>query len=385
LEEGVRGGDSSRRGLRGVLVLEDGTILEGRGFGSEGVRYGEIVFTTGMVGYPEALTDPSFKGQILVITYPLVGNYGVPSRDVKLHGLPLHYESDRIQVEALVVAYETRPSHWSSAMSLGEWLRSEGVPGVSHVDTRFLVKRIRERGVMMAGVEVSGGEVDPYSLLEGLRRAARYDERNLVYSVAPREVVVHEPPGYRRTVVVLDLGVKYGILREMLARGYRVVRAPPGSDLLALYRDYRASGLVVSNGPGNPSRLGDIVEALRGCMEEGIPVLGICLGHQLLSLALGSRTFKLKYGHRGQNKPCIDLRSGRCFVTSQNHGYAVERESMPGDLKVWMVNADDKTVEAVYHSRLPVIGVQFHPEASPGPLDSEWVFDAFEGVMRRWA
>ena len=373
-----------RRKLRGILVLEDGTILEGCGFGATGIRYGEIVFTTGMVGYPEALTDPSFRGQILVMTYPLIGNYGVPSRDLMIHGVPLHYESDRIQVEAFIVAYETMPSHWSSVISLHEWLRSEGIPGISRIDTRFLVKKIREAGVMMAGVAVCEDEIDPYSLLEGLRRVQRYDEIDFVSQVCPSTILIHEPPSARRTVILLDLGVKYGILRELLERGYRVIRAPPNVDIVSLYNEYDASGIVVSNGPGNPSKLTRVVESIRRCIVEGIPMLGICLGHQLICMAMGAGIFKLKYGHRGQNKPCIDLETGRCFVTSQNHGYAVDRSTLTNGLKVWMINADDRTVEGVRHASKPVIGVQFHPEASPGPLDSTWIFSLFEKVMEKW-
>ncbi len=374
-----------RRGLKAKLVLEDGTVYHGAGFGAPGIVVGEVVFTTGMVGYPESLTDPSYKGQILTITHPLVGNYGVPSKELCEYGLPAHFESDRIQIEGLIVAEETDPNHWASRMSLHEWLASEGIPGISRVDTRALVKKIREKGVMMGILAVYHPSDEPSDeeLLSKLNKSTRYDEQLFVDKVSPKEPITHEPPHPNgKTIALIDCGVKYGIVRELLRRGFRVVRVPYSYSCDQIMK-LEPSGILVSNGPGNPVYLKDTIKAVRGLIEYGLPVLGICLGHQLISLALGAEIFKLKYGHRGQNKPCVDLVvTGKCYVTSQNHGYAVKEESIPETgLRLWFRNADDKTVEGLIGGN--VLSVQFHPEASPGPYDTTWIFDLFaKRVMR---
>ncbi len=378
---------SCKRGLRSVIVLENGLVVRGCGFGAPGIRVGEIVFTTNIVGYPESLTDPSYKGQILVYTHPLVGNYGVPSRKLDYLGIPLNYESDKIQVEAFVVAYETSPSHWASTCSLHEWLKEEGVPGVSGVDTRSLVKIIREKGVMMAVVAVypENEEVDLDELLAKLESAPRYDDIDYASRVSPLEPVIHRVPGDGKgTLIITDCGIKYGILREILRRGYDVVRIPCHSDPVRYLEEYNAVGVVVSNGPGNPVLLKDVIENIRALIEYRTPLLGICLGHQLISLALGATTYKLKYGHRGPNKPVLDLSRHKCYITTQNHGYAINTNSLEDTgLRLWMINADDRTVEALIHEKLPVLTTQFHPEASPGPLDTTWVFDYFLKMVRK--
>jgi len=375
-------------GLRSKLLLENGLLIEACGFGSPDVRVGELVFTTGMVGYPETLTDPSYEGQILIITHPLVGNYGVPSRDIVGDQIPLHYESDRIHVEALVVSYVTRPNHWSSIMSIHEWLESENIPGLLNVDTRMLVKHIREKGVMMAVVAVypKDENVDNEYLKELLAKSGRYDSLELVSKVSPKKPIVHVPSkGYDNTIVLVDCGVKYGILRELLARRFRVVRIPYDHNPIDYLYEYNAKGVVYSNGPGNPELLEDTIDYAREVIRCGIPTLGICLGHQILALASGAKTFKLKYGHRGQNKPCINVENNECFVTSQNHGYAVDERSLEGTgFKVWMLNIDDKTVEGLKHTGKPVITVQFHPEGSPGPLDTMWIFDKFKSMVEKY-
>ena len=376
-----------RYGLRSLIVLEDGVIIEGCGFGSPGIRVGEMVFTTGMVGYPEALTDPSFEGQILIMTHPLIGNYGVPSTKITEYGLPLHYESDRIHVEALIVAYETNPSHWTSSKSLHEWLVSENIPGISDVDTRMLVKHIREKGVMMAAIAVYNysEDVNAEYLFEILKKTTRYDYLNLVDRVSPSRPIAYTPnKHWRETILVIDCGVKYGILRELLRRKFRVIRIPCKENPVEYLHEYNAKGVVFSNGPGNPIILKDTIKHAQNLIEYEIPVLGICLGHQILALAAGGRTYKLRYGHRGQNKPCIDVESGKCFVTSQNHGFAVDADSLKDTgFKIWMINADDKTIEGLKHVTKPIITTQFHPEASPGPLDTSWIFDLFRKMVER--
>ncbi|MEM1901065.1 MAG: glutamine-hydrolyzing carbamoyl-phosphate synthase small subunit [Candidatus Nezhaarchaeales archaeon] len=367
--------------LNAALVLEDGSIFLGKGFGFPKTVVGEVVFTTGMVGYPESITDPSYQGQILCFTYPLIGNYGVPSFDIKDEwGIPLHFESDRPHVLGIIV-HELcdKPSHWSSAQSLHEWLIKEGVPGITGIDTRKLTKKLRIKGVMMGALEVSEGDIDVDKLFSLLEKAPRYDSLDLVAEVTIKEPIIYE--NYGPTVVVIDCGVKYGIIRSLLRRGLRVIRVP---------RDWSADkilelepqGVVVSNGPGNPEMNIETIKTVRELVELGIPMLGICLGNQIIALALGASTYKLKFGHRGQNKPCIDLESGMCYVTSQNHGFAVDETSLKGSgLSTWFLNADDMTVEGIKHARKPVIAVQFHPEASPGPYDTEYVFDLFANMI----
>lgn len=371
-----------------VLILDDGTVVEGCGFGHPGIRTGELVFTTGMVGYPEALTDPSFKGQILVFTNPMMGNYGVPSKEVLEFGIPKYFESERVQVEAVIVAYNNLPSHWANIMSLDEWLYSEGIPGISLVDTRALVKKIREKGVMPAIVAVYEDEIDLDDLVGKLSTSLSYDQKVLVGDVMPKNIIFHEPPTYSErlsTLIVVDCGIKYGILRELLRNGFRVIRIPCYEDPLKYLEAYDASGIVYGNGPGNPKLLTDLIKHVGGVLEYNVPVLGICLGHQVLALATGGDTYKLKYGHRGHNKPCVDLERGKCFVSSQNHGYAVDEGSLSNTgFKLWMINADDKTVEGLKHVSKPIITVQFHPEGCPGPLDSVWIFSLFRRLVERY-
>ncbi|RLF19496.1 MAG: carbamoyl-phosphate synthase small subunit [Thermoprotei archaeon] len=369
------------KSLSAALVLEDGSIFVGRGFGSLRRVVGEVVFTTGMVGYPESITDPSYQGQILCFTYPLMGNYGVPSWDIRdPWGLPLHFESDKPHVLGVIIHELCEyPSHWANRKSLHEWMLEEGIPGIYGIDTRKLTKKLRVKGVMMGALEVSEGDVDVDSLMSAVEKAPKYDYLDLVAEVTVKEPVVYENPG--PTVVVIDCGVKYGILRDLLKRGLRVVRVPrdwSADKILSL----EPKGVVVSNGPGNPELNVSTIKATRELIEVGVPVLGICLGNQMVALSLGASTFKLKFGHRGQNKPCIDLETGMCYVTSQNHGFAVKEERLEEyGLTVWWLNADDMTIEGIKHRRKPVIATQFHPEASPGPYDTEYVFDLFMNMM----
>lgn len=370
-------------GLRARLLLADGTKVEGCGFGAKAVRVGEVVFSTSMTGYTEALTDPSYAGQILVWTHPMVGCYGVPTYNHTFCGIPLNYESDRVQVEGFVVTALPPPNHYLSISSLDSWLREWGVPGMFDVDTRALVKKIREHGVMMGALATfcEDEEVTWEELGQLLLGAQNYDTMNFVHKVSPQKVIVHEPPlAPVATVSILDCGVKYGIIRWLLRQGFRVVRYPCWSKASELLEG--ASGIVISNGPGNPAVLRDQLKSVTELVDSGKPVLGICLGMQLISLALGAETYKLKYGHRGPNKGVVDLLSGHAYITTQNHGYAVDEKSLKTTgLIPWFRNIDDGTLEGVRHTRLPVLAVQFHPEGGPGPHDTAWLFDRFKKLV----
>lgn len=345
---------------RASLVLEDGRVFEGEVFGAERPAAGEVVFNTGLAGYPESLTDPSYAGQILVLTYPLIGNYGVPQRPAP-GSLDGPFESARVQAAGLVVSTLCEePSHWSSARTLSAWLRDENVPGIRGIPTRTLTKVLREKGTMLGKIVLPGRDTalfDP-------------DKANLVERVSVKAPVTYGSG--RKRIALLDCGVKANIIRCLLARGVTVVRVPWDFDLGAL--DY--DGLVVSNGPGNPKRCGRAIENVKAAIARGKPVFGICLGNQILALAAGLDTYKLRYGHRSQNQPCLDTRTGRCLITSQNHGYAVKLGLVP-DWEAWFTNANDGTNEGIRHKRLPFRAVQFHPEGAPGPRDTEILFDEF--------
>ncbi|MEM2898804.1 MAG: glutamine-hydrolyzing carbamoyl-phosphate synthase small subunit [Nitrososphaerota archaeon] len=357
-------------GMAAALALEDGSFIIGKGFGAEGKRSGEVVFSTAMNGYTESLTDPSYVGQILILTYPLIGNYGVPP----------DFESDGIKIEALIVGQATEPSHPCSKKSLSDWLLENSVPGVMDVDTRMLVKKIREEGVMGGAVQVadSPAEINREELLR-MAREVDYDSRIFEYS-SYREPTIFNDRG-RSTIVVVDFGVKYGIIHRLVEMGYRVVVVPGrlGSDAVF---SYGPRGIVISNGPGNPAKMSMAIKLVKEIVESGTPTLGVCLGHQLLALALGAETYKLKYGHRGINKACRDLVTGRRVITLQNHGYAVSEERLEGaGFKPWFVDCDDGTIEGLVHESYPVISVQFHPEGRPGPRDALYVFEMFEKLV----
>ncbi len=366
-----------------LLLLEDGSIFFGRSFGAEIDSIGEVVFNTGMVGYPESLTDPSYAGQILCFTYPLIGNYGVPSYDVlDEYGLPRFFESDSIKVRGVVVQEAcTAPSHWASKRTLSRWLESEGIPGIEEVDTRALVTKLRDTGVMM-GILANGREAqDPERIRSLLKEAEKYSASNFLKEVSVRKPVVYG--NSEKHVVLIDCGTKYGIVRNLLRRGFQVVRLPYDSSYSDVMK-YDPAGVVVSNGPGDPQMCVDAARCVEALVSLEVPVLGVCLGEQVLGMSQGVETFKLKYGHRGQNKPCIDLTTGRGYVTSQNHGYALDPKSLAKtELKTWFINADDKTIEGVFHPDKPFSAVQFHPEAAPGPYDTNFVFDNFVESMGR--
>ena len=381
LEEGRLGHKSSPwEARKAALVLEDGTIFLGSGFGATGKVTGEVVFSTSMVGYPESLTDPSYHGQILTLTYPLIGNYGVPAYRCDRFGVPIFFESIGIKVTGLVIQELClEPYHWASERTLDEWLRSEGIPGICGIDTRRLTKKLREKGVMLGILEVyeAGCEPDLDGLLGESRHIPDPNLRDLVREVTISEPIHYETGG-RRRVVLVDCGVKAGIIRCLLKRGVEVIRVP--YDFAAdEIMEYGPDGVLISNGPGDPKRMaGEIFDATASLIGDGIPVMGICLGNQVISLALGGDTYKLKYGHRSQNQPAYDLETGRCYITTQNHGYATDPDSLKGtDLKVWFINANDRTVEGIRHRSGGSFAVQWHPEASPGPYDTEFLFDLF--------
>jgi len=362
-----------------ALILEDGTILLGKGFGAEKTITGEVVFNTGMVGYPESLTDASYFGQILVQTWPLVGNYGVAKPEISdPFGVPLHFESERVQVSGYVISELESPSHWSARESLSEWLADNGVPGIAGIDTRELTKMLRTQGTMLGQLSV-GSSLSLEQLRERAKSIEDPNALDLVGRVSIREEREYNAGGEPR-VVVIDCGTKLGILRNLLAQRLNVVQVPydtPARKILAL----EPAGVVVSNGPGDPRKCTPTIESVRSLLETDLPIFGICLGAQVLALSTGGETYKLKFGHRAQNHPCGDVRTGRVYITTQNHGYTVDEKSLE-DFEVSFVNLNDRTVEGIRHKRKKVFGVQFHPEASPGPYETGFLFDDFAKAAR---
>ncbi len=374
--------------MRALLALEDGTIFTGRSFTGDCETVGEVVFNTSMSGYQEILTDPSYCGQMVTMTYPLIGNYGINDQDV---------ESDRIQVKAfLVKEYQNFPSNWRSRMSLAEYLSAHHIPGIEGLDTRALTRHIRLKGAMKAAL--STYDLDSETLVEKARKAPDMEGSDLVKEVTCRQPMLWkngrlmplpnglegfqwpDKPDFR--VVAVDYGVKYNILRSLEQRGCTIVQVPASTES-ALIDRLEPDGLFLSNGPGDPAAVPYAVETIRRQIGRR-PVFGICLGHQLIGLALGGKTFKLKFGHRGGNQPVKDLATGKVEITSQNHGFCVDMKSITdSDIELSHINLNDNTLEGLSHKKMPLFSVQYHPEAAPGPHDASYLFDRFVRMIKK--
>ncbi len=356
---------------KATLVLEDGTKYEGVSFGAEVSALGEAVFNTGMMGYPETLTDPSYEAQIITFTSPLIGNYGVPDDSME-NGLENHFESGRIHPAGIIVSeYSERHNHWEATRSLGDWLKANNVPAITGLDTRAITQHLRTNGAMLGKILIAG-QKDPGKFYDP-------NKDNLVAQVCTKEVITYKTTkakGKPKTIVLLDCGIKNNSIRSFVDRGADIIRVPWDYDFIA--KGIKCDGLFLSNGPGDPMLIKETHAIVKKALKAKLPTFGICLGNQLMSIAAGAKTYKLKFGHRGQNQPCIDLDTKRCYITTQNHGFAVDPKTLPKkDWSVWFENANDGTVEGVKHKTLPFFAVQFHPESTPGPLDTEFLFDKF--------
>ena len=373
------------------LILKDGTEITGESFGyfpKKGEEIdGEVVFNTAMVGYPETFTDPSYRGQILICTYPMIGNYGFPSeRNSKLarpakkpfgqetlnsKQLSEFLESNKCHLRGLVISeYCEEPSHWNSKKTLADFLKKHKIPAIKGVDTRALTQKLREHGVMLGKITDESAKFSKSMIFEDP------NINNLVAEASVAKKTVLSPKGkIRGTVALFDCGIKHNIIRSFLDRGVRVIRLPWDYDLRTVKEKY--DGVFVSNGPGDPETVDKTIENIKWAMKASNRIFGICLGCQIMGLAAGAKTYKLKYGHRSANQPCTDQKDGRCYITSQNHGYAIDAKTLSKDWKVWFKNANDGTVEGIKHVSKPWFSVQFHPEASPGPEDAAYLFDYF--------
>lgn len=379
-----------------TLILDDGSRFSGKSFGYEKPVAGEVVFNTAMTGYPESLTDPSYAGQLMTLTYPLIGNYGVSPFTIEPNGLPTFMESEKIHAEAIIVSdYSYEYSHWNAVESLGDWLKREKIPGITGIDTRELTKVLREHGVMMG--KIVFGEVENEEL-----RVESYEDINYVDKVSCKEIISYLPDGTSQVfpvttsiaqlnsqlsifnsqlkkVVLVDCGVKTNIIRCLLKRDVEVIRVPWDYDFNGLEFD----GLFISNGPGDPDTCDAAVQNIRKAMNnEKLPIFGICMGNQLLSKAGGARIYKLKYGHRSHNQPVRMVGTERCFITSQNHGYAVDNNTLGADWEPLFINMNDGSNEGIKHKTNPWFSAQFHPEAASGPTDTEFLFDEFVNLLK---
>ena len=362
------------------LILKDGTEVTGESFGfipkkKDWFVDGEVVFNTGMVGYPETFTDPSYRGQILVCTYPMIGNYGIPGECKLDTNLSKRFESMKVHLRGIIISeYSEEYSHWEAKKSLADFLKKHEIPAIQGVDTRALTQKLREHGVMLGKI------VPPDIKYSKSMDFSDPNINNLVAEVSPKKVNILKPKGKAKcTVALLDCGIKHNIIRNFLDRGCKVIRLPWDYDISKLKEKY--DGLFISNGPGDPKIAIKAADSIKHVMSEGKPIFGICLGIQLLGLTVGADTYKLKYGHRSANQPCMDLETGRCYITSQNHGFAVNEKTLPKGWKVWFENVNDNTVEGIKHKTKPWFAVQFHPEASPGPEDAAYLFDEFVGLL----
>jgi len=388
--------DSMQTNRTATLMLDDGTVFRGYSFGYERPVAGEVVFNTAMTGYPESLTDPSYAGQLMVLTYPLVGNYGVPPRTFGTNGIATFMESEKIHAEAIIVSdYSHEYSHWNAECSLGDWLKEEKIPGIYGIDTRALTKKLREHGVMMGRIVI--GDADN-EIGNGELKIEDYEHVNYVDRVSCKEIICYLPDGTSQTcslseasdsrfsildsqflkrVVLLDCGVKHNIIRCLLRRNVAVIRVPWDYDFNQLEYD----GLFISNGPGDPDTCDAAVRNIRKALSGDKPICGICMGNQLLAKAGGASIYKLKYGHRSHNQPVRMVGTEKCFITSQNHGYAVDNDTLGEEWEPLFVNMNDGTNEGIKHKTKPFFSSQFHPEACSGPLDTEFMFDKFTDLL----
>ena len=352
-----------------ILQLEDGTEFSGKSFGYEKSISGEVVFNTAMTGYPESLTDPSYKGQILVLTYPLVGNYGVPGTK-KEHDMYKYYESYALHISGLIISdYTEEYSHWNAQKSLGNWLKEFKIPGIYGIDTRRLTKILREKGTMLGKIIYQDQDIELYDP----------NKENLVSQVSIKEKQVYGNGRYK--IVLIDCGVKYNIVRNLIKRNATVIMVPWDYD----YSNEQFDGLFISNGPGDPKQCGVTIENLKSAFQNEKPIYGICLGNQLMALAAGADTYKLKYGHRSHNQPVIQVGTNNAYITSQNHGFATDNDTLSGQWEPLFINLNDKTNEGIKHKSKPFFSSQFHPEASSGPTDTEFLFDMFMDTVKKYA
>lgn len=383
-----------------TLILNDGSRFHGKSFGYEKPVAGEVVFNTAMTGYPESLTDPSYAGQLMTLTYPLVGNYGVPPFTVEPNGLATFMESEKIHAEAIIVSdYSEEYSHWNAVESLADWLKREQVPGITEIDTRELTKVLREHGVMMGRIVFDNGQ---WEIDNGKLTMDNYAAVNYVDRVSCKEIISYLPDGTSRSfplttpiaqlncqlptfnfqlkkVVLVDCGVKTNIIRCLLKRDVEVIRVPWDYD----FNELEFDGLFISNGPGDPDTCDAAVQNIRKAMQNmKLPIFGICMGNQLLSKAGGARIYKLKYGHRSHNQPVRMVGTERCFITSQNHGYAVDNNTLGADWEPLFINMNDGSNEGIRHKTNPWFSAQFHPEAASGPTDTEFLFDEFVNLLK---
>jgi carbamoyl-phosphate synthase small subunit len=343
------------------LILEDGSIFSGTSFGYQGSVAGEVVFNTGMVGYPETMTDPSYTGQILVFTYPLVGNYGIPAQQVS-DKLKRYFESDRINLQGIVITSLTREySHWNAVQSLEEWMIEHGIPGLQGVDTRAITRKLRSAGTQLGKIQSTGNELDFHDP----------SKENLVSQVSTKKPILYKRG--KKRVLLVDTGCKNNIIRSFLNRDVSVLRVPWDYD----FSDEKFDGIMLSNGPGDPTHVPETIAHIKNWLNKDKPIFGICLGHQILALAAGAQSYKMKFGHRSQNQPCIRVGTKRCYITSQNHGYAIDDQTLPQDWQPWFFNANDGSNEGIKHCSKKIRSVQFHPEAMPGPVDTDFLFDEF--------
>ena len=348
------------------ILLENGQEFKGFSFGAETSTSGEVVFNTGMVGYPESLTDPSYRGQILVFTYPLIGNYGIPENPT---GPSSILESSQIQVKGVIISdYSAEYSHWSASKSLGEWLKEHNLPGITGIDTRELTKILRENGTMLGKIifedQIISWE-DP-------------NRRDVVKEVSINNPVVHNEKAGNKRVILIDCGVKNNIIRNLVERDVTVIQVPYYYN----FTDLQYDGVFISNGPGDPMNCTAAIQNIMKILQQDIPIFGICLGSQIIALAAGGKTYKLKYGHRSQNQPCLLSGTKRCFITSQNHGFAVDMNSLGKEWEELFINVNDGTNEGFRHRTKPITGIQFHPEANPGPYDTAFLFDEFVNSLK---